>query len=1601
MKPSNSHRTDRSWIPYLTLGLGTLVALLIILDLTPSAAAEGYGDWPPDAGLEWIVDEETYGFNASIRLTDAIIVRNSSTLRLENVTFTFASQQLDDIGIRVVGDSRLEMMNVTFQAGGPGGYYLELGENVGGFFDNVTISGVASAQRYADGAVIDSDTFTITNSTFHDARYGLLTSGDLLLENNTFYNTSVAILSSGDLHLDKVADNIFEHSGYNNTQARFLHLIAVDLDVVDQDDDTLGSARVVAVDQFQVQRFSMLSWNDGKLWGARLVNEELSITGEERYPTLYNITVSYITTNKTFSLDLEVTTTLHMVLPLLPELVAGPLYAPLPASLEVIRPGRDNATTIRWTDLSAPGGDWQELDHDDESWYDGILPLGNNTVEDVASTTLWEGGVAYLRIYFYIPLGSIIHNGTLHWSAMAPIGGDRVNIYLNGPDALAAWQGSGSYWSFTKEVSRDGLRPGLNVLTVRYQTQETPFFDLQLEVLVARTPEDPLISGSPQELMAVVTNSGSRDAEAVDVELWVDDQLTRSLVRNIPSNASRIYLFELPNLTAAAHTFELRLDPLAELNETDRGDNIAWLNASAYNVAFEVLTPPDDLEMYTYDRSAVIVEVINRGEVDDWPRLAVEWPWSLWSLELVRPPSKIAPDERANLTLWIAPPASIAADDYQMELELGSGLGPSAPDNSDTFNFTITILQSLDLAFQDPTSTQLYPLGAETPLSLNLTNPGNIPFTANLSLVGLAGTEADGWNITLLTKQATLAAGATYQVNLQVLLLSDGARSPTTLTLHASTLADPLVQDDITVELIPAGFSTADELAPYQRLKTFYLPWSVLDHEGTIERVELHYRELAPGGSWSSWILFYTDLELGVQPPFTGLEGYTYEFHTIAVFSGGDREDKAVAEASTIMDLTSPRSRLIFHTPVDGDRETVITLLNLSWRPLDLDVQAYNIELKMDNGPWILLEENTTLLDGTYQLEAGHSYIVRSRAWDLAGWQEADSSGLNRVSFTILERPYLVRLATSTGNSLEAGITGWILLEPMAQVRKVQIQYLDQDDEWVTFQSVTLAGPTESPAQNTSFALNLPLEGVNLLRAVVEDDDGAPVMPGDWQVTTLGNGVSGLEMTLQRRPIWDTLTVRADPQRNGSFDLELNEGLSPTGYTRTLNPALVTFGDGVRGYRPGASESIRATYMAYDVRVVRDSEAPLAPIWREVSADNQSRTVNLELELAEPKAVVAFWFEKATHDIGPWTRFTVSDITILPEDNIVSQHDTNLTPGEPIYFRLGVKDRYDRVTYSAIQEVNLSKVPASTDTDTTSTADTGGLTGSHIMLITLVALVLVGGIMAKFFMDGRRERESSRYPYPPMGEDGYRDYSMVGFDMVGGSLEDRLTVECRACGTRRNVTARQADEEITCFGCGCVSTFVQLEEEIVDDEPSEEGEPREDDEPRDDDEPLDDEGTQDDEDKDDIPEDDDTRDDHRDRDDGTDGEADGEPSDGHQRDEHDDDDDSPAASDAFDGSGASDIEDDSREYDVSEEPQVVAVVPDEHDDDTVTVEVQPETDEQGHDQDKDEDHDGELHDDDTPPWSGGTPSFCPDCGKALGPISPEELASCGSCGWSE
>lgn len=1589
------------------------MALLLIVNLTPAAGAEGTGAWPPEAGLDWIVDEDTYGFNASIRLIDSIIVRNGTTLTLENVTFTFAASELDDIGIKVVGNSRLELMNVTFQSGGPGGFYMELGPNSGGFFENVTISGVASADPDLEGVAIHGDDFTISNSTFSDSRYGLITSSELMLQNNTFYNTSVAILSSGGLRLDEVQDNAFEFMGYNNSLARFRHLVEADLDVVDQDGKNLGSVRVVAVDQFQERRLSMLSWNDGKLWGARLVDEEWTPDGQERFPAQYNVTATFLTASRTFSLDLGSTTALHMVLPLLPELVAGPLYAPLPSTLEAIRPGRDNTTSMVWTDVSAPGGDWQELDYDDDAWFAGTLPLGNNSVEGVDTVTSWDGGVAYLRLYFYLPLDSIIHNGTLYWSGMAPIGGDRINFYLNGPDALAAWQGEAAYWSNTKDIPRDSLRPGLNILTVRYQTQETPFLDLELEVLIARPPTDPLISGSPQELMAVVTNNGSRDADAVDVELWVDDELILSLVRFIPANASRIYLLDLPNLTAGAHTFELRLDPGAKLNETERGDNTAWLNLTAYNVAFEVMTPPDDLELFTNDRKAVVVEVINRGEVDDWPRLARVWPWTLWSVELVRPPARLAPDERVNLTLWISPPDSIAADEYLMELEIGSALGPSAPGNSDPFNLTITILQSLDLAFIQPTDPLLFPLGSSTPLSLTLTNPGNMPYTANLTLVGLAQTEADGWEVTLLTREANVAAGATYQVNLEVQLLANGSRLPTTLTVQATALADPQVQDNVTVELTPAGFSTAEPLAPYQRAKTFYLPWSMLDHEGAIERVELHYRELPPDGSWSNWILFYTDLEEGVEPPFTGQEGYSYQFHTIAVFTGGDREQKTSAEASTIMDLTAPRSRLTLLTPVDEHGETVRDLLNLSWRNLDDDVVAYDLEMRVDNGPWVPLEANTTELSGTYPLEPGHTYSVRSRARDLAGWIEGDSTGLNRVSFTVLDRPYLARLATNTSFSLQNGITGWVLLEPMALVNKVQIQYYDGDGEWITFQTVILADPGESPAQNTSFALSLPVEGINFMRAVVEDDTGAAVTPGDWQVTVLGNGVSGLEMALQRRPFWDTLAVAADPDGDSTFGLELAEGQTTMGYTVNQNPALVAFGDGVRGYRPAAGESVRAIYGAYDMRVVRDSQAPMAPVWLDdVQPDNQSRSVNLRLELTEPEAVVAFWFERSSNPAISWTRFTVSDITIIPEDDIVSQLDSNLTPETSIYYRLGVKDRYDRVSYSTILEVNLSVVPDNTDIDTTPSSSSGRLTGRQLLLLTLMAVIVVVGVLIKFFLDGRREREA--FPYPPPDHD-YRDYSMAGFVVVGESLKDKLTVECRACGTRRNVTPGQAGEEITCHGCGSLSTFVQVEEDIVDKEPGEVYQkpdlgtitvggftveaPYPIELPGQDEAPEEDEETEE----------------------ATEVEE-GEEEEGEQKAEVDlEEEDASAmmdeappevdkeALDDGDASGADEEIEDTAVDDEADEAEAEGVEAEKTEvvkgavvEGDFESEPEPVADvEEPEGPERPEGPGGTEGPGDKEAIADAAPALCPDCGKELDPISPEELASCDGCGWSE
>ncbi len=1376
----------------------TLMGLLVLLTISSDASGEGSGLWPPDAGLDWVVDEDTEGYNTTIRLTNSILLLNGSLLHLEDVTFIFAGDEVGDIGLKVVGGSRLEMVNVTFRSDSPGGYYLSLADDTQGYWDNVSISGVSDTEPYMDGTVVNSGDLTISNSVFHDSTNGIITNAALELSNNTFYNTSVAILSLGDLHLDGVRNNTFDHEGYNNTQARFRHLEPVDIKVFDQFDDSISNAIVTAVDEFNVTRLTMATWNDGKLWGAYLVDEELELTGQERYPHIYDLSVSYITANTTAGLDLNTTTSLDINLPLLSQVVAGPLYAPLPTPLEVIRPGRDNTTSMVWT--TEPGDTWQDIDHDDSGWNSGTLPIGNTTVEDVEPATIWDGGVVYLRIAFYLPQDSRVYNGTLHWSCTTVTGNDRVNIYINGPNAQAAWQGTASYWSGTKTVSGDYFKPGLNVLTVRYQAMMSPFLDLRLEVLVARQPDQPLIGGSPQGLMVVISNEGSRLAELMDIEIWLDGDLEFTLTRTIDPDSFKIFRFTLPLLTTGNHSIELRLDPGQELDDEVLDDNVAWLNLTAYRVAFGVVDPPDKMTLHTYDEGQGVVEVINQGDVDDWPELFVPVQWANWSVELVPPVPRLAPGERANITLDLSPPAAIAEGEYTLELQLGSQLGPLSDGSRDPLNITVEVLQSNDLSLWIGTGALLFPLGVETPITLELRNQGNRDDTANLSLEGLEAAVEDGWNITLVTKVANVDAGESYLVGLEATLLRAGARQPTQITVVAVSMTNASVRTTINLSLFPAGFSMADPLSTYQTSAEFNIPWSMLDLEGQFERVDMHYREMEQGGSWTSWEPFQFDLTEGNYPSIIGKDAYTYEFYTIAHFIGGEHEVKNVAESVTLVDLSPPRSRLTLHSPVNNDDETIHTLVNLSWRDLDPDIVDYTLEAHIDGHTWITLVEHTTDTEGTFELESGHKYMIRTRARDLAGWTELESSGYNRITIDILHRPYWTQLLTNTSYSRDEQITGWVLQEPQAEARIVWVQYLNDLDEWVSYQRVVLAEPHQTPALNTSFDLELPLEGTNHLRVVVEDANGDKVEPGVWQVTYLGNGLTDLEIPMQRIPFWDSLEVMADPDGDGIFDLALTLGDSNLGYEIVEKNQIVRFGDNLQGYRPALNEPLQATYQAYDSLVLRDHLPPEAPQWVQVKADNQTRNLVLQVQIMALDEVVSYWWESRLADTT-WSRHG-SEITVIMNEGLVEQPFYNLTTELEYRYRVGVKDEFDRVSYSEVTTVNLSVYVPDIPTEP---SDDGGPSTQLLFLVIIIAMAFIGGVAAKFKMDQRREIQAQKMPFPSYPENGLQDYSLVGFEILDRGSNERLTVECRACGTRRNVTPAQAKEEVTCFGCGIVS----------------------------------------------------------------------------------------------------------------------------------------------------------------------------------------------------
>ena len=171
--------------------------------------------------------------------------------------------------------------------------------------------------------------------------------------------------------------------------------------------------------------------------------------------------------------------------------------------------------------------------------------------------------------------------------------------------------------------------------------------------------------------------------------------------------------------------------------------------------------------------------------------------------------------------------------------------------------------------------------------------------------------------------------------------------------------------------------SRVNELPKYTTALDFEVSWSGTDNAVGIATYTIFLSDNNQG-----FIPWQSDTVL-LSAPFSGKDGHTYRFYSVAVDLAGNREGAHMAaDAVTSIDVTAPVTTLEYLEPYLN-----ITSIPLAWSAKDdtAGVANYTIYVSMDNGEFVPWLSNVVQKGGTYQAEEGHMYQFYARAIDNAG----------------------------------------------------------------------------------------------------------------------------------------------------------------------------------------------------------------------------------------------------------------------------------------------------------------------------------------------------------------------------------------------------------------------------------------------------------------------------------------------------------------------------------------------------------------------------------------------------------------------------------------
>src|SRR3989449_959551 len=289
-------------------------------------------------------------------------------------------------------------------------------------------------------------------------------------------------------------------------------------------------------------------------------------------------------------------------------------------------------------------------------------------------------------------------------------------------------------------------------------------------------------------------------------------------------------------------------------------------------------------------------------------------------------------------------------------------------------------------------------------------------------------------NITLWYRTAGSAIWIQYSVQpggnfgfLSFTASADGAYEFATTAEDAAGNREsrPSANDTWTIVDTVRPGSHVNALSQYQNRSAFLVSWG--PDVGVTDIASYTTQSNAGAAGWTDWLVATAATTSG---SFTGQDGHTYQFRSVATDHAGNTETVTGNESWTIVDVTPPDSAVTTLPRYENALQFAI-----AWGPVvgTTDIAAYAIQWKDGTNPWTDLVgyTNTTATGATFVGQGAHVYAFRSIARDRAGNVEAAPATNDTWTLVDVLAPFVTDSRPVGSNT---NLTPWIIVtfsEPM------------------------------------------------------------------------------------------------------------------------------------------------------------------------------------------------------------------------------------------------------------------------------------------------------------------------------------------------------------------------------------------------------------------------------------------------------------------------------------------------------------------------------------------------------------------------------------------